>query len=296
MMHIKRFAFMAGFGLGCLLTAGCASSGTVLPRETVSAPNGQNMPDDARSGDADGGETHRQDPAPEDAAQTQPETAAEKLSRALAEGDDAAAESLAREIIESSPVSPESVTARTSLAQIALSRKDYAQGIMIAQDALKIDEKSAQTWFVLAALRHGQAQDGEAVAALADAIRLDPSMAQAYRLRAQILIAYLDTERALDAAQKAFELAPGDCAAQIVYADALCASKRYADAIVAFESVGAQCSRPEAMLKNMAKIYEVHVPDAQKACAVYQKLVTISPDNADYKASRDYQCQTPGAS
>lgn len=294
MMHIKRFAFMTG--LGCLLTAGCAASGTTLPPETVSAPSDQTAADDALAGEAGGGETSPQELAPEDAARPQPETVSEKLMRALAEGDDEAAESLAREIIESSPVSPEAVTARAALAQIALSRKDYAHGVMIAQDALKIEENSAQTWFVLAALRRAQAQDGEAVAALANAIRFDPSMAQAYRLRAQILIAYLDAERALDAAQKAFELAPGDCAAQIVYADALYASKRYADAIAAFENVGAQCAHPEAMLKNMAKIREVHVPDAQKACALYQKLVTISPDNADYKASRDYQCQTPGAS
>ena len=71
--------------------------------------------------------------------------------------------------------------------------------------------------------------------------------------------------------------------------DLLYAKKQYDNAIGIYESVSAY-KRTEACLRNMAKIYEVHVISQPKACAIYRELVSIDPNNANYKASRDYQC------
>ena len=43
-------------------------------------------------------------------------------------------------------------------------------------------------------------------------------------------------------------------------------------------------------LKNIAKIYELHLQNPAKACEAYTVLSQKIPDNDYYKASRDYQC------
>ena len=199
-------------------------------------------------------------------------------------------EKTAHDVIDANPESADAVEALRALAIHALAEKDSDKAQLYIEAAVGYAPQDVDNLYVYARVLHAAGRDDEAIKKLDDGIRIAPDNSALYRLKANILLEYLDTTRALEAARKAHEIAPENCGDTIVYADALYASKSYEDAVAAYESARVHCTVSELALQNLAKLYEVHVQNPEKACGIYKLLAEQSPDNAYYKASRDYQC------
>ena len=176
-----------------------------------------------------------------------------------------------------------------ALAEIAAKRGAYREAILYADALIKSGSNSADAPLIKAKLYNSSHLYDKALIELDKALQIDPNNVDALAMKAKILLSFLDIDRAFESAKTAYDLSPDDCNLKILYADLLYAKKQYDNAIGIYESVSA-CKRTEACLRNMAKIYEVHVISQPKACAIYRELVSIDPNNANYKASRDYQC------
>ena len=212
------------------------------------------------------------------------------LRDAVEHGDAVSIETSAHEVIDAFPETPHAAEALRALAGLNMQRQQYDQALLYADAALSIDRTDAQSLLLNARILHALHRDDEAVKVLNEGIEKAPQNAALYRLKAAVLLEYLDVERALQAAQKAHELSPSDCAVQVVYADALFAAKRFEESASTYESARSQCKLSEKSLQNLAKLYEVHTQNPQKACELYKQLCDLDPGNAYYKASRDYQC------
>lgn len=212
-----------------------------------------------------------------------------KLRQAQARNDAQEIESTARDIIENDIDSPESQQALLALAELAIARGAYREAALYAEASIKHGLTSAEGWYYQAVANYHVKNYDAALDALTSALKADPNYVDAYVMRAEILLSFLDVDRALEAAEKAHKLSPDACKTSVLYGDMLYASRRYGEAIKIYES-SESCTKTEALLRNMGKIYEVHVANSQKACQVYRELVEIDPNNANYKASRDYQC------
>lgn len=201
------------------------------------------------------------------------------------------AELRARTIIDAAPKSGDAAEALRILAEISMASGKLSEAQLYADAAYAISSKDVKTLICLARLAILHEQMDVAVKHLKEAVEVSPRDSQPHVMLATILLQFLDVERALEAAQKAYELAPHQCSAVVVYADALYATRAFTESIAQYELAERQgCQSGEETLKNMAKLYEVHVQNAQKACASYQRLHAMSPDNPYYKASMDYQC------
>ena len=228
------------------------------------------------------------DPSPEPVEAIAPQIQA--LRDAVDRGDAASIETSAHNVIDAFPETPHAAEALRSLAALAMQQQQFEQARLYADAALSIDRDDPRNLLLNARVLHALHRDDEAVKLLNNGIEKSPQNADLYRLQAVILLEYLDVDRALQAAQKAHEISPSDCAVQIVYADALFASKNFAESASTYESARSQCKLSEKSLQNLAKLYEVHTQNPQKACELYKQLCDIDPGNAYYKASRDYQC------
>ena len=212
------------------------------------------------------------------------------LRQSLEKGDVGEIDTNAHLVIDRFPETPEAAEALRALADLSIRNKKYETAQMYAETAYAINAENPDNGLLLARCLHALNRDNEAVKLLDDMIGKNSDKAELFALKAAILLEYLDVERAMQAAQKAHDLKPNDCGVGVVYADALYASKSFSQAASAYESVRQQCSLTEESLQNLAKLYEVHTQNPQKACELYKQLTAINPDNAYYKASRDYQC------
>lgn len=200
----------------------------------------------------------------------------------------------AHAIIDENPKSNDAAEALRSLAEIHMTDGKIAQAQLYADAAYALNSGDPQTLICLAKLAILHDQSDVAVKHLTEASKYAPKDPLPHIMRANVLLQFLDIERALEAAKTAHQLAPQNCHAVIIYADALFASKSYPEAIAQYENAQTQqCKIGEETLKNMAKLYEVHIQNPQKACEAYQKLHHIDNTNPYYKASMDYQCKAP---
>ncbi len=276
----------------CLAIFGCASSQTTpSPQSPTPHANAQSSPN-ANASQAAHPQSVPQTPTPKSKAntdKTDTDPMLESLQRAQAANDIDAIERSARDIVERDTNSPATQRALLALAEIAAKRGAYREGILYADALIKFGSNSADAPLIKAKLYNSSHLYDKALIELDKALQIDPNNVDALAMKAKILLSFLDIDRAFESAKTAYDLSPDDCNLKILYADLLYAKKLYDNAIGIYESANA-CKRTEACLRNMAKIYEVHVISQPKACAIYRELVSIDPNNANYKASRDYQC------
>lgn len=237
------------------------------------------------------------DPAPVKEIQTEPAapvpTAApdvQALRESISKDEPEKIQMHAHEILERTAAPEESAEALRALADVSLKKKRIAEAQMYADNAASAMSDNAETRILQARIAHADNRDDDAVKLLKTAIEIAPDNPTPYILKSAILLSFLDTDRALADAEKAYKLAPDKCDAVIVYADALMASRDFKHSVEQYEAADKFCTLSEPALKNMAKLYEVHVQDAEKSCRSYQRLCEIDPNNEYYKASRDYQC------
>lgn len=202
----------------------------------------------------------------------------------------------AHAIIDNAPKSADAAEALRTLAEINIAEAKLGEAQLNADAAYAINPEDTQILLCLARLAIIHEQNDVAVKHLKEAAHLAPQDPVPHIMLANIQLQFLDTERALASAKTAFQLAPQNCNASIVYADALYASRSYPEAIAQYEAAQTQhCKIGEATLKNMAKLYEVHTQNTQKACDAYKRLHEIDANNPYYKASMDYQCNPQAA-
>lgn len=213
-----------------------------------------------------------------------------KLHLAVESGNSEEIKAAAHTIIDAGPSGSESAEALRALAELSIRNERYSEAGLYADAAIQALPDNAENLFLKARIAHLQQHDDEAVKNLRKCIELAPTDARPYLLKASILLNYLDTERALADAEKAYKINPKDCESMVLYADALYASKQYSEAAEHYSSAMTQCRISEDSLKKLAKIYELHLQDAPRACEIYTKLTEMFPENPYYKASRDYQC------
>ncbi len=216
------------------------------------------------------------------------------LRNSISVGDAAEIERIAHQIIDSGSEQGEQIEALRALSQRACAENRYEEARLYAEAAYGKESRSAETLMLLARISRYEQKNDEAVKRLREAIETDPGNPKPYLMKAAILLEFLDVERALADAKKARELDPADCSTGIVLADAFFAAHQFEDAASEYEkTVSQNCSLSEASLANLAKLYEVHLQNPKKACSTYQQLTQMAPDNAYYKASKDYQCSVP---
>lgn len=202
-------------------------------------------------------------------------------------------EKLAHDVIDRSPDGPEAVEALRALAGLkAESAPGHAR--LYIEAALERAPEDPESLWLMGKIAHLQGLDNESIRYLDRAIAAQDAPIEAYVLKTSILLEYLDAALALETAQQAYKRYPDDCRVRTIVADARYASLDYAGAVAGYENLDG-CVLTDAVLKNMAKIYEVHIQDAQKSCAIYELLVERHPEDAYYRASRDYQCQAADA-
>lgn len=211
------------------------------------------------------------------------------LREAIASGDAQRISESAQRVIDRYPKSEEAQEALRALCDLSLKRGAPSEAALYLNAVLAISADDFDNQMMSARVAHESGDDQTALKALLKASEIKPDAARPHVERAAILLSYLDTTRAFQSAEKAIALSQ-TCDVQLIYADALYADKQYESAIRHYE-LASSCELPEAALKNMAKIYEVHVQDAKAACRYYRILTERFPDNAYYKASRDYQCE-----
>jgi tetratricopeptide (TPR) repeat protein len=220
----------------------------------------------------------------------------QSLRESMIQNNSPEAKLKAHAIIDNAPKSADAAEALRTLAEISMHEVKLGEAQLYADAAYAINPKDTQILLCLARLAILHEQNDVAVKHLKEAANLSPQDPLPHIMLANIQLQFLDTERALASAKTAFQLAPQNCNASIVYADALYASRAYPEAIAQYEAAQTQhCKIGEATLKNMAKLYEVHTQNPQKACAAYKRLHEIDANNPYYKASMDYQCNTQAA-
>lgn len=253
-------------------------------------------------------------PPPEAALDTKVNTEAEKPSVASVETTDTVAavyqpQSLAliqayqkadpelsqkaHAIIDPQTKGKDTALALNVLALQALDAQELDLARLYAQRAALADPEFDEAHLALGRIATAQARYNEAIKHYERAAELNPKRAMANVAATALLLDFLDIERALAKAQAAVKAEPQNCQAIAITADAHMAKKNFKEAVEHYESFQkqAKCQENERLLQNLAKIYEVHLQEPQKACHTYQQLLDISPNNANYKASRDYQCQ-----
>jgi len=215
------------------------------------------------------------------------------LLEAMASGNVTRIEAEASTIINARPTSPEAAFAFNVLAQLALDQGNPHKARLYVERALSLADQDPQTLLLFGQIAHTQKRDSEALEAFAKASEAAPDDPRPDAMAAAIYLEYLDLERALKHAGEAYRRQPADCRAIDTYADVLYASRQYQQAIDIYETRQRQknpCPLLEPVLRNMAKIYEVHVQNSEAACKLYEALLSLSPDNPSYLASRNYQC------
>ena len=265
----------------CFVLQACASTPKPAVQTPVAQPQAQ-VPEQPVNVQ----ETHIAPTEPE--KQVAPEIASLRQSVQKGQNDDI--DKNAHAVIDRNPETPEAAEALRALANLDLQNKKFDTAQLYAETAHTFDPGNPENGLVLARCLHALNRDDDAVKLLDETIAKSPDNPGLYALKTAILLEYLDVERALQAARKAHELLPNDCGTTMIYADALYASKSFPDAVTAYESARTQCKLPETALQNLAKLYEVHTQNPQKACELYKQLADLDPNNAYYKASRDYQC------
>lgn len=272
--------FLAGLCLS-LVFLGCASTPAEQPK---TAANEQTAPISAP-------EPPKSDPMP--APSPEPEISPElkALRASIKTGNANDIKTAAHEIIDRSPGSEDSIEALRALAALAMSENNFDEAQLYADAASEIRAKDLDTLLLKARISMLQNRFDDANKLLKTAIEAFPDAPEPHILKASVSIRFLDSERALENASAAAKLAPQNCDALVIHGDALYLNLNYEAAIAAYEKADAShCSLSEAALLNMAKMYEVHLQTPAKACTSYERLVKLAPDNAYYKASRDYQC------
>jgi cytochrome c-type biogenesis protein CcmH/NrfG len=177
---------------------------------------------------------------------------------------------------------------------IALQRAELAK--FSVERALRLKPENAAALLLAAKIEFAQRRDAEAMALLEKAEKSDSEMIEIPLLAAKIAFNYLDYEKALVFAKKAFSLDPSAQAASFAYADALYAQKNYAHAAELYEKALTQKAASEKMetelaLKRLAAIYEEQLQNAEGACSAYSRLLAIDAENKIYQASKDYHCK-----
>lgn len=219
----------------------------------------------------------------------------QSLRNSISSGDGAEIDRLAHQIIDSGAEKGEQTEALRALSERACAEKKFEEARLYAETAYGLESRAVETLMLLSRIARYEQKNDEAVKRLREAIEVAPDNPKPYLMKAAILLEFLDVERALADAKKARELEPADCSTGVVLADAFFAAHQFEDAASEYEkTVSQNCSLSEASLANLAKLYEVHLQNPQKACSTYQQLTQMAPDNAYYKASKDYQCSVQG--
>ena len=275
---IKKYIYILLFGL---ISVSCASQAS--PKTEVKSPvqaQAQPAPQIAPK------------PAEQEAAKSlEPEISPElkDLREAIKSGSNDV-EAKAHAVVDKSPEGSDAAEALRVLATLAIQDKNVTKALLYADAANAAQADSLDNLLLLAEIAHLQQRDSDAVKYYKKCTELSPNDSRAYHQTARILLGYLDTERALTAAAKAYELDAKSCEINITYADTLYANQKFEDAANIYVQAQSLCPLPEPALKNLAKLYEINLQDAKKACDAYTKLADQHPDNPYYKASRDYQC------
>lgn len=261
-----------------LLATGCATQ-TAAPQTPADVPTEQPV--------------QITEPEPEKPVVSEPviSTNLKALRNAVAQKQPDSIRTAAHEIIDQNAPAEERAEALRALSKLAVTSNNLAEARIFAEKAEEILPNQSDTLLLLARIAHADNRNDDAIRYLNAASQTAPDDSEPYAMKAAILLSFLDTDRALEAAQKAHDIDSNDCLTNIIYADALYASHKFTEASESYEFADTHsCSLSETALQNMAKLYEVHVQSPQKACAAYQRLTDLAPDNPYYKASRDYQC------
>lgn len=82
---------------------------------------------------------------------------------------------------------PDNIQVYINLARVCETMKNYQETTEMCQKAFLIDDKCAEVYYLMAIANHGLEDDLSAIAMLTKAIVLQPDLAEAYMLRADIL-------------------------------------------------------------------------------------------------------------
>ena len=259
---------------------GCATTPAQPPKAATPEPQAQPAPEPPQETAA---------PAPTPEPEISP--ALKNLRNSIASGNANAIKTAAHEIIDADPESQDSAEALRALATTAIAEQKYNEAMLYADAASKIKADDLDTMLLKAKINMQLDDHLAANKQLQAAIQAFPNAYEPHLLKAAIAIKFLDSERALEDAAAASALAPQNCDVLIIHGDALYLNLKYEQAIASYEKAdAAQCKLTEPAILNMAKMYEVQLQAPAKSCKAYERLVQIAPDNAYYKASRDYQC------
>lgn len=284
---MKRRVTLIGMAVLCVSCSHAQQTPVASPVAAANAASEQAQTESLIKSDAETNMEIQTETKPSKDDEVAPELKA--LREAMAAGDAPRISDNAQKVIDRYPQSDGAQEALRALCDVSLKRGEPSEAALYLNAALAISADHFDNQMMSARVAHASGDDQTALKALAKAAEINPEAAQPHVERAAILLSYLDTARALQSAEKAIALSQ-TCDAQLIYADALYADKQYEPAIRHYE-LASSCELSEAALKNMAKIYEVHVQDAKAACRYYRILTERFPDNAYYKASRDYQCE-----
>ena len=278
---------MIGMVVLCVSCSHAQQSPVESPITALEASAPQAQTQDLMKSEADINKETQSDAAPSENDDVLPELKA--LREAMATGDAQHISESAQVVIDLYPQSEGAQEALRALCDLSLKRGAPSEATLYLNAVLAISADNFDNQMMSARVAHENGDDQNALIALSRASEIKPDDARPYVEKAAVLLSYLDTERALQSAEKAIALSQ-TCETQLIYADALYANKQYEPAVRHYE-LAASCELTETALKNIAKIYEVHVQDAKAACRYYRILTERFPDNAYYKASRDYQCE-----
>lgn len=215
----------------------------------------------------------------------------EKLREFVEQGREEEATQMAHQILEQTPESLECLEALRTLSQYAIASGNEGLARLYIENALSRSPEDIASLEILSRIAQSQQRDEEAIRILDKILSLDAKHVTSLVRKSALLLKYLDDERALESAKTAHQIAPDRCDVRILYADSLYAHRDYREAVSEYELAEAKsCPMSTSALENMAKIYEVHLQMAERACAMYRRLFELDRENPYYKASMDYQC------
>jgi tetratricopeptide (TPR) repeat protein len=145
----------------------------------------------------------------------------------------------ARDLGTAAALDPSAPRPLEDLGDVQYRRQRFAQAVQNYETRLKLDERSAPVTYKLALARYRTGNLDGALAAVAQTLKLDAEMADAYYLRGMCLRERRDTAGAVDAFEHAVDLAPASIPPREELADAYGALNRRAEEIEQLQALAA---------------------------------------------------------
>ena len=148
-------------------------------------------------------------------------------------------EPAARDLNTAAALDPTAPRAQEDLGDVQYRRERFAQAAQNYEARLRLDERSAPVTYKLALARYRAGDLDGALLAIAQALRLDDQMPDAYYLRGMCLRDRRQLPAALDAFERAVALAPASIAPREELADVYEALDRRSDEIEQLQALAA---------------------------------------------------------